>query len=197
MASVEGLEGQAERRRSDRARCRIPVNVALGKQKLRGLVRNLSEEGLCIILDEAVDPQQGETLHFVVAKQGAPKESISALVWHASHCANPRTGSGVTRLGLVLSNPSPLFEALVKRFAPPVKETSTLRRHSAVVQNAVAPESAELCDASYEVRVRGTQGPHIYTFAVKAASALEAREKFSGGIWQVVGVFDAAGLQSA
>lgn len=189
---AENLGGK-DRRRSDRARCRIPVKIALGKKQLRGLVRNLSEEGLCIVLDEAIEPQQGDTLHFVVAKQGAPKEPISALVWHANHFCNPENGIGVTRLGLVLSNPSPLFESLVKRFAPHTKDESVADAQRTKPADAAATHA----ETSYEVRVRGSQGPHIYTFAVKALSENDARAKFAGGIWQVVGVFQPTELQRA
>ena len=168
----------ADRRRSARARCRIPVKLSLGGRTMRGLVRNLSEEGLCIVLNEAVRPQQGDPLNFVLAKPGAAREAVSALVWHARGYCNPNNGDGATRLGLVIANPSPIFDALVKRFGRVPVEPR--------------PEVPVGDDPSFEVRVRGAHGSHVYSFAVRAASEAEARAKFGGGMWSIVEVEEAA-----
>ena len=80
----------------------------------------------------------------------------------------------------MLSNPSPLFEALVKRYGPGAEAPST------------PSEVPSPPDPSYAVRVRGLYGSHVYSFAVRAASEAEARAKFNGGMWSIVEIEEVA-----
>ncbi len=103
-----------ERRRQTRARCAIPCDLIVGGAAVAGEVRNVSAGGLGVLAD-APALEQGESVTVALHMPGGTTFEVHTLVWHARAVRRAGGDKAIRSWGLVLSDASPEFAALVER----------------------------------------------------------------------------------
>jgi hypothetical protein len=102
-----------ERRRSNRARCRIPCDVSVRGKTIEATVRNISEGGLALEAPPHVG-SEGDSLALTLKPRGRPPIEVVALLWHTRALRGNRGPASVAQLGLVLSEAEDDYFRLVE-----------------------------------------------------------------------------------
>lgn len=179
-----------QRRR--RIACRLKCEIAVpgNRRPVRGRVVSLSEGGLAIVADLALD--QGDPIR-VLIETGAGRRpvKVSAIVWN-DHSPSPSGRvSSLRRIGCVISHPPRVFMELIDRLDPAQTERTAAPIPMARPQ-PVDPEVAEYDlprsremqpppkrepDETlpyFRVRLKQIGGPRTRILTLRARSATQA-----------------------
>lgn len=179
-----------QRRR--RVPCRLKCEIAIpgNRRHVRGRVVSLSEGGLAIVADLALD--QGDPIRILI-ETGAGRRpvKVSAIVWN-DHSPSP-TGraTNIRKLGCVIAHPPRAFMSLIDRIDPNHTESQPppipMARPIAVDPEQVEPDlprSREMQPPPkvepdetlpyFRVRLKQIGGPRTRILTLRARSATQA-----------------------
>lgn len=127
-----------ERRRATRHRCRLRAEILRGAQRLEALLLDVSLSGLS--LQTGIALAQGDPVE--VTLEGGVR--VKALAWHAHRLK--RAGTPTYKIGMMLAEVGPDYEALVARVAAsrPAPRPSTAPAPAPEAPTAVTPALAAL-----------------------------------------------------
>ena len=182
-----------QRRR--RIACRLKCEIAIpgNRRHVRGRVVSLSEGGLGIVADMALD--QGDPIRILIEQgPGRRPVKVSAIVWN-DHSPSP-TGraTSLRRLGCVISHPPRAFLALIDRLDPEHTESRPApipmarpRLFDPQVVERDLPRSRELQPPPkvepdetlpyFRVRLKQNGGPRTRILTLRARSATQAERR--------------------
>ena len=103
----------ARTQRRRRINCRLKCEVVgVDRRRIRGRVVSLSEGGLAVVADLALD--QGDPIRLILEPSGglAPVK-VSAIVWNDASASPSGRSERIRKLGCVISDPSRAFLALL------------------------------------------------------------------------------------
>ena len=158
-----------ERRKSERAQCRLRCELVRARERASGIVLDISEGGLSV--QTQLEVEQGTALAVRIQLPNEGWLELEALVWHVRKGRHRQTNELRVVLGLMLAKaPEAYFELLPRATqtepAPPADEVESQ-------QPALAGDSSSLC--AFRVRIRARSGPRTRELSLSAESDDEAR----------------------
>ena len=129
-----------ERRSSPRFRLDLSCRLYRGDCETHGQLLDVADGGLAVMTASAAT--QGDAFRVVITRPGAPRIEVDALAWHSRH-VRLASGDSSYLIGLVLSAPSPAYEALLRECAAELEEA----------------DAAEVLDSVRLFRIRMGLGP--------------------------------------
>ncbi len=144
-----------ERREHRRLPCRIDCDLDLHGGTIQGSIRGLSEGGLSLQV-AAEPPEQGDPVRVTLRPRGFGTFEVQTLAWHSRRIQRASTGQSLTEIGLVLSQGSDPFFALLgelrqrsdgvraRRQSAPVPATPPLRQFAVRVKQEGGPRSCRI-----------------------------------------------------
>ena len=157
------------RRKGERLKVRFPCDLTFGRERVSGMVLDLSAGGLSVSSDRRA--QQGEVVFARLHPKGRSSIDVEALVWNVRTVRSRDTGMISARLGLVLSEaPDEFLDLLKSKRPPPVAKP----RQPDEPANGVEPPPAE---RRFRVRVKQSDSKRTRVILVFAESVGDAAEK--------------------
>jgi hypothetical protein len=150
-----------ERRRSNRARCRIPCDVSVRGKTIEATVRNVSEGGLALEAPPHVGAE-GDSLTLTLKPRGRPPIEVVALLWHTRALRGSRGPAAVVHLGLVLSEAEDDYFRLVELLSGRAASAPTSGARVPGARQAPRPDAPRVQPSSPEPpapELRGLPGP--------------------------------------
>ena len=158
-----------ERRKSERAQCRLGCQLVRPHEQGPGIVLDISEGELSV--QTQLEVEQGTALAVRIQLPNEGWLELETLVWHVRKGRHRETNELRIVLGLMLTKaPDAYFELL-----PPATQTQPSPPADEVEsrQPALAGDSSSLC--AFRVRVRARSGPRTRELSLSAESDDEAR----------------------
>ena len=178
-----------ERRNSPRARCRLRCELTRLHQRADGTVLDISEGGLSVHTQLAVEQGEPVLVQIEVPKQGHLE--LETIVWHIRRGHRRDTGEPFNLLGLMVSKAPAAYFSLLPDTAPhaprelertPEPEPQPLPDSGT---DAPEPEPRPLPDSGtdppapdlhpFRIRVKARSGPRTRVLSLSAESESEAR----------------------
>lgn len=178
-----------ERRTKPRAGCRIPCDIARRGERGSGTVMDVSEGGLSVHTELAVE--QGETLELHFRLPSGETVDLEAMVWHLRRARRRDGGQAVWLLGLMIAKAPDAYLDFVPRSRP-----RRAREAAGGPAGTAAPDEdpAVTTDAStplrdFKIRVKARSGPRSRTLCLTAASrdeAVDLARTELGSDWEIL-----------
>jgi hypothetical protein len=167
-----------QRRRESRHKRRFTCQVRQGRERLRGLVLDVSRRGLFIQTTTPIPPGSAVVVE-IPARAGQPAFEVQARVARRRRVPQRLTGLVPAGLGLEIVGPAPMWEGFVEGGAT-----------ADFVPDVVDVEPAPVL-RRFRVRASQHGSPRSRTLPVEAPDERHARERvrreLTGG-WEIVEV---------
>lgn len=163
-----------ERRKNQRARCRIRCQIGDDTDPLRGLIMDVSDGGLCLLSPRPFELQEALTLRLEHPKHGPIR--VESMAWHVRRVQGSTTKKRAWSIGVVIVNSDDAYVRLLADagvgpdadFAPDAgvepdagAETKAGTAPDAgVAPNAGAAPDARAARASVDAAQAPSQDPH-------------------------------------
>lgn len=164
----------AERRRSERVKCRFDCELLGSGRPIAGTVVDISSGGLAVRTEG--DVQQGESVIVRMAVPGHGKLDVEALVWHVRRGRRRDTGTPIQFLGMMLAKAPKEFLALVPDGRPGARVVIEDEKPKRLVDEPKRPTkvSKGVALVPHRVRLKHLSTPRTRVVCVDAASIDEA-----------------------
>jgi hypothetical protein len=175
-----------------RTRCRLSCTVKTERNRIRALVLDVSEGGLCIVTPRRLRNRARIEVVIDDPRHGAVE--VEAVVWHDRPFRQPSSGRKGFATGLMLSKAGPDFQALA---SPETARQKPKEDAPAALHNGASKSRKDSLDLDaegpcvYRVRLRAVGSPRLRTLTLAAASEAAVREAVLSdlpGEWEVLEV---------
>jgi hypothetical protein len=178
-----------ERRKSERASCRLTCRVLHGQQTTRARIADVSEGGLCLLSPGWLKPREEVQISIDVPGSGA--STVRAEIWHVRREKSQATGNRVSVIGAIVVEADDRYQKLVKAAGVAV---GTEVESTPPVEADSIDCLDEIPAKSYRIRSKATGGPRSRVLTLAASSEDEARSiavRDLGDAWDVLEIREA------
>lgn len=175
-----------ERRKSERANCRLSCRVLQGKQRIRSRIVDVSEGGLCLLSPAWLKPKEEVQISIDVPGSGA--STVRAEIWHMRREKSRTSGNKVWIAGVIVLEADDCYRKLLKSAGVAGEPEKPGDAASSAAKGTPDPLD-QIPTKSFRIRCKAQSGPRSRVLTLAAESEEEARSfavRDLGGDWVVL-----------